>query len=198
MLDKTLPRKNVPPFDAKAENPRVHLLIFVHRIKELEPGMYFFLRAETDLAKIRSRTAGHLLWQQVTADFPLYLLQKGDVTETAISLSCDQAIAGDSAFSLGMLAEFRSIVEKEPFRYRDLFRECGMIGQVLYLEAEAYGFRGTGIGCFFDDPVHELLGLRDNSFQSLYHFTVGKAIEDKRLSTLLPYEHIKSRFQTAQ
>jgi len=27
-----------------------------------------------------------------------------------------------------------------------------MIGQVLYLEAEAQGVRATGIGCFFDDP----------------------------------------------
>ena len=34
-----------------------------------------------------------------------------------------------------------------------------MIGQVLYLEAEAAGARGTGIGCFYDDAVHELLGL---------------------------------------
>ncbi|MGE0084295.1 MAG: SagB/ThcOx family dehydrogenase [Desulfococcaceae bacterium] len=191
ILDKTVPRKNSPPFDAETENPRVHLLIFVHRVDGLEPGIYFFLRAETDLSKIRSRTSEALLWQQITEDFPLYLLQKGDAAETAVSLSCDQAIAGNSVFSLGMLAEFKSLVEKEPFRYRDLFRECGMTGQVLYLEAEAHGFRGTGIGCFFDDPVHELIGLKDNSFQSLYHFTVGKAVEDKRISTLPPYEHLK-------
>ena len=35
-----------------------------------------------------------------------------------------------------------------------------MIGQVLYLEAEAAGIRATGIGCFFDDEMHALLGLR--------------------------------------
>lgn len=48
-----------------------------------------------------------------------------------------------------------------------------MIGQLLYLEAKAAGLRSTGIGCFFDDPVHELLGLEGTAFQDLYHFTVA-------------------------
>jgi hypothetical protein len=68
-----------------------------------------------------------------------------------------------------------------------------MIGQVLYLEAEAHGNRGTGIGCFFDDAVHEIMGLSDNHYQSLYHFTVGKPIEDPRLTTHPPYDHLKNR-----
>ena len=65
-----------------------------------------------------------------------------------------------------------------------------MIGQVLYLEAEAHGIRGTGIGCFFDDPVTELLGIQDSSRHSLYHFTVGHPVEDVRLATLPPYHHL--------
>ncbi|MGZ8961963.1 MAG: nitroreductase family protein, partial [Methylophilaceae bacterium] len=68
--------------------------------------------------------------------------------------------------------------------YRDLHREAGLIGQVLYLQAEARGLRGTGIGCFFDDPIHELLGLADDTFQTVYHFTVGLALEDTRIETL--------------
>jgi len=62
-----------------------------------------------------------------------------------------------------------------------------MIGQLLYLGAETIGFRGCWIGCFFDDFVHELLGFMGMKFQDLYHFTVGKALEDKRLITLPPY-----------
>jgi hypothetical protein len=62
-----------------------------------------------------------------------------------------------------------------------------MIGQVLYLEAEAAGLQGTGIGCFFDDPMHELLGLTGTGYQDLYHFTVGGAVEDNRLATLPAY-----------
>ena len=33
------------------------------------------------------------------------------------------------------------------------------MGQVLYLEAEEAGIRSTGIGCYFDDPVHEVFGI---------------------------------------
>jgi nitroreductase len=105
-------------------------------------------------------------------------------------VSCHQDIAGSSAFSLGMLARFGEPVRREPFRYRYLFWESGMIGQVLYLEAEAHGVRGTGIGCFFDDAVHQILGLETDRYQSLYHFTVGCPLEDARLTTYPPYFHL--------
>jgi hypothetical protein len=64
---------------------------------------------------------------------------------------------------------------------------------VLYLEAEACGVRSTGIGCYFDDAFHDLLGLKDDRFQDLYHFTVGAAVEDKRLRTIAPYAHLVGR-----
>jgi hypothetical protein len=99
-------------------------------------------------------------------------------------VSCDQDIAADGFFSLGMLADFdASLEEFGPSFYRRLFWESGVIGQVLYLEAEAAGARGTGIGCFYDDPVHDVLGLAGHAFQSLYHFTIGMPIEDTRLTT---------------
>lgn len=66
-----------------------------------------------------------------------------------------------------------------------------MIGQCLYLAAEAHGVRGTGIGCYFDDPFHELLGISTNSWQSLYHFTIGHPMEDPRLQTLPAYSHLQ-------
>ena len=55
------------------------------------------------------------------------------------------------------------------------------------LEAEAAGMAATGIGCFFDDPVHDVFGFSDLEFQSLYHFTVGGPVQDNRLTTLAPY-----------
>jgi hypothetical protein len=74
--------------------------------------------------------------------------------------------------------------------YRQLYWEAGMLGQVFYLEAEAAGVSGTGIGCFFDDAVHETLGIKDTRLQSLYHFTVGGALVDERLTTWPPYYHL--------
>jgi hypothetical protein len=92
-----------------------------------------------------------------------------------------------------MLAEYETVLALEgPTFYTRLFWETGLIGQILYLEAEAAGIRGTGIGCFFDDVMHELLGVADRSWQSLYHFTVGGPVEDKRLRTIAPYDHIHS------
>jgi SagB-type dehydrogenase family enzyme len=193
MLDKTLPRDACAPFDLGLTVSCVHLLLFVHRVTGLEPGLYFLLRAEGDLPALQSRSAGchrHFLWSPVDEALPLYLLQAGDFQSTATSVSCGQSIAGDGAFSLGMIARFREELETAPCRYRHLFWETGMIGQVLYLEAEAQGVRATGIGCFFDDPVHELMGLLDDAFQSLYHFTVGGPVEDARLATIAAYDHL--------
>jgi nitroreductase len=87
-----------------------------------------------------------------------------------------------------MIADFEEpLTRLGPWFYPRLYWECGIIGQILYLEAEAAGLRGTGIGCFFDDPVHEVLGLKTERYRSLYHFTVGKPVEDSRLTTLPPY-----------
>ena len=92
----------------------------------------------------------------------------------------------------GMLAHYE-IAASEPWRYRALYWECGMLGQVLYLEAEAVGIRATGIGCFFDDEMHALLGLRGQAWQSLYHFTTGGPVDDARLTTLPPYQVLPER-----
>ena len=192
MLDKTLPRDACAPFDLGLTVSCVHLLLFVHRVTGLEPGLYFLLRAERDLPALQQKCHRHFLWRPVDEARPLYLLQAGDFQSTATSVSCHQSIAGDGAFSLGMIARFREELETAPCRYRHLFWETGVIGQVLYLEAEAAGVRATGIGCFFDDPVHELMGLPDDAFQSLYHFTVGGPREDARLATRAAYHHLEA------
>jgi hypothetical protein len=90
-----------------------------------------------------------------------------------------------------MISLFKENIERHPFHYRRIHWEAGMIGHVLYLDAEAKGMRGTGMGCFFDDVTHKILGLTDNTFQDVYHFSVGRAVEDKRVTDLPPYSHLK-------
>jgi hypothetical protein len=104
----------------------------------------------------------------------------------ARTVSCHQDIAATSAFSLGMLGEFETATV-DGYGYRKLLREAGLIGQVLYLEAEAAGVRGTGIGCFFDDAVHQTFGLAGERYQSVYHFTIGTPVVDSRIETGPPY-----------
>lgn len=192
-LDRTLPRPGKAPFDVLAAPAEVDLLLFVHRVEGLRPGLYVLVRAEPHEGPLRRAMAARFRWEPVLQGFPLFLLEEGDFRGLARMVSCHQEIASDGAFSLGMIARFDDIVRREPFRYRHLFRECGIIGQGLYLEAEAHEFRGTGIGCFFDDEVHEAAGLEDLSFQSLYHFTVGAPLEDPRITTLPPYGHLAAR-----
>jgi len=190
MLARTLPASH-PPWDALYWRAKIHLLLFVHRVVGLRPGVYILVRDLTKTDLLKSAFRAELAWQTlagVPADLPLYLLVEGDCREAARALSCHQDIAADSFFSLGMIAEFTDSIQRygAPF-YRNLFWESGVIGQVLYLEAEAAGARSTGIGCFFDDPVHDVLGLKGNQFQSLYHFTVGIPVEDHRLQSAPPY-----------
>ncbi len=193
LLDATLPRANTPPFDAGILPPSVHLLLFVHRVTGLESGLYLFIRNAKDTAGLKALARPEFSWRPPEKDFPLFLLETGDLRGLAARVSCDQDIAGASSFSLGMIAKFRPVIDPAPWLYRNLFWECGMIGQTLYLGAEAYGLRGTGIGCFFDDPVHQILGLKEDTYQSLYHFTVGGTLEDERLQTLPPYHHLKKK-----
>lgn len=201
MLDALLPRPQVPPWDTLPWEPRVHPVFFVHRVEGLEAGLYILPRHGRAESALRTASRPDWLWQEVPGcppHLPLRRLLSSDTRQAAQIISCHQDIAADSAFSLGMLAEFRDALGQGPWWYRFLHWEAGMLGHVLYLEAEAAGVRGTGMGCFFDDAMHELLGLGDDRFQTLYHFTVGGPVEDPRLSTLPPYAHLKSYNAKAQ
>jgi len=194
ILDTTLPRTFTPPFDAWPFPPRLHLVLMVHRVTGLDPGLYLWLRTPADADALRGAFGTNLNWEAVTDSAitaPLYRLGRGDLRDFARTLSCHQDIAADGAFSLGMLARFEPVLrERGAAAYRELFWEAGMIGQALYLAAETAGARGTGIGCYFDEVLHRALGLAGHDWQSLYHFTIGCPVEDVRLRTVPPYPHL--------
>jgi SagB-type dehydrogenase family enzyme len=193
MLDMTLPRRTIPPWDAIAWKPRVHLLLFVHRVDGVAPGLYLYLRNQEIEAKLRAGLNPEYEWLPTPgcpAHFSLFRLVAADAKNAARALSCHQDIAADGAFSVAMLSEYDTDLATTPWIYRQLFWEAGILGQVLYLEAEAAGVRGTGIGCYFDDAVHDLLGIKTPFVQSMYHFTIGTALEDTRLQTLPAYAHL--------
>jgi len=163
-----------------------NLVIFVHDVQGLERGLYILIRNKEHLASLKRLMRQDLVFEEIREDF--YLLERDDFRSRAKSISCNQDIAADGAFSLGMLCEFSTqINEHGAHRYKELYWECGAVGQQLYLEATALGISATGIGCYLDDTFHRLLGLDSNQFQSLYHFTIGRAIVDSRLLTLPPY-----------
>jgi hypothetical protein len=190
LLDSLLPR-SVPPFSSFPFAPRVHLGLFVHRVDGLEPGLYILVRRLEAQQELAALMREELLWERVPdapPHLPLYQLATGDLGDIAQFICCHQEIAKDAAFSLGMLAELeRTLNELGPYGYRSAFWETGVIGQALYLGAEARNLRGTGIGCFFDDEMHRLLGISDHRLQSLYHFAFGGPVDDPRIATLPDY-----------
>jgi SagB-type dehydrogenase family enzyme len=190
-------RPSSPPWDAVYWPPHVHLVLFVHRVHDVVPGVYAYLRDASVLDEWKAAMRPQFLWEPVTIPTGeatnLFLLVPIDARRIANRLSCDQAIAEDGFFGLAMIARFQQpLRDYGDWFYRRLFWECGLIGQVLYLEAEACGARATGIGCYYDDPVHELLGLSGHDWQSLYHFSMGVPIEDTRLTTNPGYDWERS------
>ena len=160
-----------------------HLVLFVNRVKECESGLYILVRNKRDLEDLKSLTKSEFLWKKTDLE-NLYFLQKADFKQISKEISCNQDIASDGAFSLGMLSNFsQQLHDNGAHRYKELYWECGAIGQQLYLEATSLGLSGTGIGCFLDDDMHRVLGLHDNRFQILYHFTVGRGYVDSRIQT---------------
>jgi len=109
--------------------------------------------------KIAGRNPGWFWLAKSSWSNTVYHLYSGDCRLQAKTLSCHQPSPATALLAWNVCRiqwNYRSNTVDLP----SLVLECGLIGQVLYLEAEAAGIRGTGIGCYFDDSVHELLGSR--------------------------------------
>lgn len=190
-----LPAPGLPPWSVAPGPARVHPVLFAHRVDGLEPGAYLLPRDADAATRVAAVLDARLSWTapSALAHTGLPLLQfaaNPALAGTLRTLCCHQALGSDAMVAVALLAEFDATLDAEGAHgYRLLLQECGLLGQVLYLEAEAAGLRGTGIGCFFDDATHALLGIAegDTRLQSLYHFTVGAPLDDARISTEPPY-----------
>ena len=191
ILRRTLPDKN-PIFNTLASGPFAHLLLFVNRVKGLLSGLYIFLRKPGEKERFKTAFRSDFLWEKPEScpyDLEFYLLVEEELHYFAAQLSCAQRKAADACFTACMLSEFEEPLKTSgPWMYPYLFWECGILGQLLYLEAEARGFRGCGIGCFFDDPLHETLGLKGLEYQDLYHFAVGSPLQEIGVATFPAYK----------
>jgi SagB-type dehydrogenase family enzyme len=148
----------------------VALYLYVHRVRDCEPGVY------------RWHTSSRTLEQ----------LHSGNVERIAAYLSLEQSLAGNACFAVSMIAALARAARAFGNRgYRYAHFEAGAIGQRLYVGAEALGWNATGIGAFYDDDVHRYLGFLDEEGKSadartlprqvIYHFAVGRAVPDPRI-----------------
>ena len=195
ILRRVLPGKGHVPFATLPWQPRIDLLLFVHRVEGMVPGLYALLRNSLRKEKLQQLAMSSFVWtapDECPTSLPLFLLETGDARRIAAQTSCGQDIASDGVFAMAMLADYRVPIENYgPWFYRRLYWEAGLVGQQLYLEAEAAGIRATGIGCFFDDLTHRTFGLKDDAFQVLYHLTMGGGLDDPRIQSAPPYRHLQ-------
>lgn len=179
------------PWTAFPSPAAIHPVFFVHRVDGMAPGAYLLVRNAERAQVLRealTQFPDAQPWDGWKGPGELLCLASGDVQGFAHNSNCLQEIASEGAFAVAMLADFREVLEREgAWAYRRLFWEAGFLGQVLYLEAQTCGLRGTGIGCFFDDAIHKALGVKGDSFQSLYGFTVGGAVDDERVRSAPSY-----------
>jgi SagB-type dehydrogenase family enzyme len=143
-----------------AQTPFVQLYLYIHRVETINPGVYRYCKQSGELELVRS----------------------GDQRVAAAGLSLGQDLAGNACVALSMIGDFEQATALYGNRgYRYVHFEAGAIGQRLYLAAEALGLAATGIGAFFDDRVHEYLGLDESRGQVVYHFAIGHPVLDTRV-----------------
>ena len=131
---------------AKGGADLVALYLFVHRVRDCEPGVYRWDRVNGKLEQLHS----------------------GNVQRVAAFLCLEQPLAGNSCFTVSMIADLGKAARVFGNRgYRYVYFEAGAIGQRLYVGAEALGWNATGIGAFYDDDVHRYLGFLEEGADSV-------------------------------
>jgi SagB-type dehydrogenase family enzyme len=137
----------------------VALYLYIHRVRDCEPGVY--------------------RWHQ--ANRKLEELHRGNVQRVAAFLSLEQPLAGNSCFTVSMIADLREAARVFGNRgYRYVYFEAGAIGQRFYVGAEALGWNATGIGAFYDDDVHRYLGFLEEGADS-----VGASVREAEKTALV-------------
>ena len=144
-----------------ADERFLQLYLYVHCVNGLKAGVYRYWPEQNQLEGIKL----------------------GDQRVAAAGLSLGQDLAGNACFALSIVGDLdraTSVFGDRAYRY--VFFEAGATGHRLYLAAEALGLGATGIGAFYDDEVHQYLGLTPGSGQVVYHFAIGHPIPDSRLA----------------
>ncbi|WP_317933268.1 SagB/ThcOx family dehydrogenase [Halioxenophilus sp. WMMB6] len=176
------------------------LIIVVHDVEQLEPGLYVLPGSAQQRAPLQAAMQRWPDWQTAAQwgsdnnQHQLWQLKVANARKVTGSLCCQQAIAADCNFTIGYLARFeQSLLQMGSSWYRTLFWQAGSLAQQVYLAATNAGVAATGIGCFFDDPWHEFLGLSDEQYQFVYQMAVGHPIVDERITQFSGYYYLKDR-----
>lgn len=146
------------PTDCVCQDRQINdLYLIVNRVEGLEPGAYFYRRAERALE----------------------LLKPGDFSEQARYLTLEQPLGGDAGATIFFMADLAPVFARLGNRgYRAAQLEAGVIGGKIYLAAYALGRGATGL-TFFDDDVTEFFSPHAKGKSCMLVVSVG--VPGKRL-----------------
>lgn len=175
------------------------MLLCVHRVVGLPPGLYALVRDRDRHDWIREVCLGRpYLWVPVEgfpSDVPLFLLAREDLQEVMQTAALGQPIAAESAAVAMFFAEYEPALRRHgAWLYRRMIWEACATGHALWLAAEAEGLRGAAIGAFFGPYTHEVFGVDKCAVRDLYHFSFGVPRQDSPYGDdsrfLPPYAHL--------
>lgn len=103
ILQQCLHQPGAPPWQSlppPAAGVGVSLLLFVHRVADTDPGIYFLARNpnHAKVLRLRRQPFSDYAWSLVPAcpeGLELYKLKAGHTEELAARVSCHQGIAGE-------------------------------------------------------------------------------------------------------
>jgi SagB-type dehydrogenase family enzyme len=131
------------------------LYLIVHSVQGLEPGAYFFRRAQNTLE----------------------LLKAGEFRAQAYHLGLEQELPADACVDIFFLANLERVLGQYGNRgYRAVQLEAGTIGGRIYLAVYAQHLGATGL-TFFDDDVIEFFSPHAKGKSAIFLLAIGKPLK---------------------
>ena len=173
------------PWDLLPWDPAIHLLLFVHRVGS-DAGVSTCWRA---IRKTAVSAAGDesLNWVDPVpggpSDLPCIGCCKATRSVWPHRSVVTKALPVTARFHSACWPNSKGACGRADHGgiHAFLGSRVGQTGPTWRLKQQVCG---DGHRLFFDDPVHEIVGIKDLALQSLYHFTIGGPVDDGRLLTL--------------
>ncbi len=144
-------------YDPSVENNHsLHLYVLINDVEDLEPGVYYYNRADDSLILIRS----------------------GDQRRQGYLASLPQDAVGDAHAALIMTIDKQRLGFPDGDRgYRYAALDAGMLGGRTYLQATGLGLGCCGIGAYFDDEINALIDADPAEEMVVYMAAIGVRLE---------------------
>lgn len=165
--------------------------VHVLRVNDLPSGYYFLFRdLESKDLSLKLTNDGLSIPKELKDYFFIYQEEEmKKIAKRASEDSCGQNIVYQSSFTISMFSKIQL-----DNQYKKVHWECGMIGQLLYNEAELHNLRGTALGCFVDDVCRKSFKLEDSPYYPFLNFTIGIPNPDYNIASKFEYGHENNDF----